>query len=141
MLRSGATLAAFPLLLLVFLALFSEPVLGIVYGDYYRRADLVLRLLCVGQLANVWSGSCGFTLMMTGNQAILLRVVLLRGIVTALGGFLVVDHFGGQGVACVVASALASRGLLMVLAVRITTGVWTHAGLNPVKAFRRLTSV
>lgn len=140
-LRSGATLAALPsLLLLVFLALFSEPVLGIIYGDYYRQAGVILMLLCVGQLANVWSGSCGFALMMTGNQTILLWIVLLHGILTALGGFLVVGSFGGQGVACVVALALALRSLLMVLAVRIKTGIWTHAGLNPLKAFRRLRS-
>ena len=132
MLRSTATLAGVPafLLLLVFV-FFSSPLLGIVYGDYYRAAAFILILLSVGRVVNVWAGSCGVVLMLTGHQNTMMAITVVTGVLTVLGSLWLVGGYGAEGVAVVTTVMLVVQNLLMLLFAKRRVGVWTHATFSP----------
>ena len=130
-LRITATIAGIPAfgVVLVFI-LFSGPILGLVYGDFYRAGSTVLMLLSFGQLINVWAGSCGLTLIMTGHQATLMWVTALCGFVAVCGSLLLVQRYGPVGVAGAAAFAMVLQNVLMLLAARKRTGLWTHVKIS-----------
>jgi O-antigen/teichoic acid export membrane protein len=130
-LRATATLAGIPafLVLAVFVVL-GEPVLGVVYGGYYSEGAAVLALLSLGQLVNVWVGSCGMTLGMTGRQSTLMVITVVWATITVAVGLGVVDRYGATGVAAAAAAGLALQNLSTWLVTRYATGMWTHARLS-----------
>lgn len=125
---SMAALAAIPALglMLVFMV-FGGEVLGLVFGDYYSQGWPVLAVLCLGQIVNVLSGSCGMTLMMTGHQGTMLRITLLCGTLAVGGSFLLVERHGALGVAWAATVGLILQNALMLLAARRLGGIWTSA--------------
>lgn len=126
-LRNTATIAGLPaLVILAILVFFGESILGVVYGDYYRTGGVVLSLLALGQLANGWAGSCGLTLMMSGHQVTMMIITVISGIITAGSAILLVKEHGMIGVAIGASCGLIIQNLMMWLAARIKTGVWTH---------------
>ncbi|QIN77692.1 hypothetical protein GBA65_03265 [Rubrobacter marinus] len=100
-----------------------------VYGDYYREGATVLALLSLGQLVNVWVGSCGLTLGMTNHQSLYMVISVTSGGFAVVAGSLAVGPFGAVGVAVSAALGLILLSVSMWLAARLTTGVWTHVGL------------
>jgi O-antigen/teichoic acid export membrane protein len=139
-LRATATLAGIPAALaLTTFILFGKPILGLVYGDYYRSGAAVMALLSLGQLVVVWTGSCGFALAMTGHQRPMMNVTVACGLATIVAGFLVVGPYGGIGVAATTAAGLIARNLLLLFIFRSKTGIWTHAGLVGVSELLRMT--
>jgi O-antigen/teichoic acid export membrane protein len=132
MLRSTATLAGVPaFLLLLGFVIFSGPLLGIFYGEYYRAASLILVLLSFGRLVNVWAGSCGLVLMLTGHQNTMMGITLSTGALTILGCLWAVRGYGAEGVAAVTTVMLVVQNLLMLVLTKKKVGVWTHATLSP----------
>jgi O-antigen/teichoic acid export membrane protein len=130
-LRSMATLAGIPALLaLVGIVFLGGPLLGLVYGDYYREGAMVLALLSPGQLAIVWSGSCGLALAMTGHHKVLMAISVLTGVFIIGAALGTVGPYGTTGVALATSTGLGLQHALMVLAVKRRTGMWTHAGLR-----------
>lgn len=129
-LRATAALAAIPaVLVLSTFVLAGEAVLGLVYGDYYRGGATVLAVLSLGQLVNVWVGSCGLTLGMTDHQSLYMVISVVSGGFAVVAGSLAVGPFGAVGVAVTAAMGLVLLSVAMWLAARLTTGVWTHVGL------------
>jgi O-antigen/teichoic acid export membrane protein len=130
-LRTTATVAGIPafLTLAVFI-LFGGPILGLVYGDYYRQGALVLALLSIGQIATVWSGSCRLTLTMTGHQTMLMVISTIGGVAMLVAALGVVGPYGTTGVALTASLGLALQHLLMLVAAKYTTGMWTHASFE-----------
>ncbi len=125
---TGASIATFLALSLLFF--FSAAILGIVYGDYYRQGATVLLILGVGQLANVWTGSCGLVLMMTGHQLLMMGITVTCGTLTIIGAVLLVEPYGATGVASVAATTMLIQNLLMLSFARLKTGIWTHANFS-----------
>jgi O-antigen/teichoic acid export membrane protein len=130
-LRVTATLAGIPacLLLLLFI-LAGEPIMGLVYGNFYRAGALVLAVLSIGQLANVWAGSCGITLMMSGHQVTMMSITVFSGLFVVCGATWAVQNYGMIGVASIAAMGLVLQNVLMLLMARVQTGVWTHVGFQ-----------
>jgi O-antigen/teichoic acid export membrane protein len=129
-LRAAATFASIPALLVAVIFLFlAAPILGIVYGEYYRQGATVLILLGMGQLINVCSGSCGVVLMMTGHQTLMMSITIACGALTILGAVLLVQPYGVTGVASVAAATMLLQNALMLFFSRRKTGMWTHVGL------------
>src|SRR5581483_4666855 len=68
-LRAGATLAGLPsLLILLVFVFFGRPVMGVLYGSFYRKGALVLVLLSLGRLVSVWAGSSGLPVTMPSRR-------------------------------------------------------------------------
>ena len=140
--RPIATLTGIPALLaLGIFVVAGAPILGLVYGDFYRDGALVLALLSLGKLASVWAGSCGLTLQMTGHQKLMMWISVFSGLLFVVGALWAVQKFGAVGVASVAAGSVALQNLFTVLAVKIKTGIWTHAAfsITPIRKLLMMT--
>lgn len=131
LLRASAALIGLPALVaLTLIALAAGPVLGWVYGDYYRSGAMALLLVSAGQVVNVLTGSAATVLMMTGHQRASMVISAATGTGLIAGGLLVVERHGINGVAAVTAAMVAMHGLLSAAWVRRSTGIKTHCGLE-----------
>lgn len=127
-LRSVATISTLPALaVLVVFAAWPGPLLELLYGEFYRTGSVILVILGIGHLVNVACGSCGYVLMMTGHQVLMMTISLFSGSVSILMALLLAPEYGGPGVAVSVAGALIMQNILMLAAVRKHLGIWTHA--------------
>ncbi len=71
LLRNAARLSAVPTLLVGFLLLVAaDPILVWSFGAEHSPGANALRLLCLGQIAQVLCGPAGVTLLMTGHQRV-----------------------------------------------------------------------
>lgn len=126
-LRAFSTVSGVPaLLLLAGFMLLGGPVLGLVYGDYYRSGALVLVLLSAAKVAAVWAGSCGLVLQMTNHHMQMLCVGLLTGPLFIVAALLLVRGYGPVGVASAAAATTVLQNAILVLVARRKTGMWTH---------------
>jgi O-antigen/teichoic acid export membrane protein len=134
--RTFSTAAGVPsMLVLIVFILLGEPILGLVYGDYYRSAAAVLVLLSAAKVAAVWSGSCGLVLQMTDHQASMLRVSILTSPLFLVGAVLAAQRYGPLGVASVAAATTTLQNVILVLVAKKKTGMWTHVtfSLSPLR--------
>ncbi|MFQ5707300.1 MAG: oligosaccharide flippase family protein [bacterium] len=130
-LRLTATLAGLPaFIILIILVLFNRWILGFVFGEFYTGAAVVLILLSFGQLANVSAGSCGLTLMMTGNERTIMWLSVFIGIFSIVGGILAASKFGIIGMASVSSARLVLQNILMLIYTKHKVGIWTHVNLS-----------
>ena len=100
------------------------------FGSYYQQGAVVLAVLSVGQLANVWSGSCGLTLVMSGHQKTMMNLTLACGLFNAIAALLLVRRYGALGAAAAAATTMVLQNILMLVFVKRKAGVWTHARLS-----------
>lgn len=137
-LRTTATLAGIPALAaLGGFTLFGQQILGIVYGEYYAGGATVLALISVGQFVNVWAGSCGQTLMMTGHQTTMMVITVLCGGLTLAFRLAAVRPYGIVGVAAVTTVGLILQNVLMLLSAKRQVGIWTYSDFS-LKSIRNL---
>jgi O-antigen/teichoic acid export membrane protein len=129
--RTGAALAAIPTLAaLGVLLCWPRGVLGAAFGDHYAAAAVPAAILALGQLVNVWSGTCGLTLAMTGHHRAALAVNVVAALALFGVGPLAARAEGMVGLAIVSAAVLAGRNLALVLLARRLIGVWTHVPIS-----------
>ncbi len=127
-LRITATLTGLPALAVIMcFIIFGEFTLAIVFGEYYKNATNILLILSIGQIVNIWAGSCGLTLMMTGHEKTMMYITLFAGFLTITMSLLIVDTYGSTGIAVVTATVLVVQNALMLTFAKIKVGVWTHA--------------
>lgn len=133
--RASGTLVAIPAFTVLGLfVVFGDTILGYFFGEFYRGAGLVLLILSTGQLINVWAGSCGLALMLTGNQMLMMKISIVTGLLTILSSLLLVERYGSTGVAGAAALGIILQNILMLLAVRKKLQIWTHADYRYVTA-------
>ncbi len=127
-LRTITTLAGVPsfLALLLFM-FFGQPILGLVYGEYYRSAALLLAILSAGKAINVWTGPCEAALNMTGHQRVMMLISICYGALSIVGSIWAVKAYGMVGVATVTALAVVLQNLTTLFFAKRQTGIWTHA--------------
>jgi O-antigen/teichoic acid export membrane protein len=139
MLRLTATMAGLPaLLVLGVYVLAGRPLLELVYPEAYGQGALVLALLSVGKLIRVATGSGSLTLIMTGYQNQLMRITLVCALLTVGSAVLLVQRFGGVGVAGSVAAGVIVQSVSVWLAAKHYTGMWTHVALPRPRELREL---
>lgn len=122
---AAATMVAFPIY--VAFILFGETIIGVVYGPYYGTAALFLVVLSTAQLVSVWTGSCGVTLMMTGQGKLMMAITVSTSVAGIVGSVLLVSSVGALGVAVAIAGATALQRFLMLAVVRLRCDVWAQA--------------
>jgi len=126
-LRATATMAGIPTVgVLIVFMVFGSPILGLVFGEFYRNGATVLVLLSLSQLVNVAAGSCGLTLIYTGHQMVLLRVSVACGFVTILGSIWAAPRYGMEGVAVATLLGMTLQNVLMLVTAQSKTAIWTH---------------
>jgi len=131
-LRVSAGLATIPAILTVFcFILFGETILSVMFGNYYSQGLITLVFLSVGRLANVWAGSCGLTLILTGHQKSMMAITFFSATLLVMTASLVAGKYGANGVALASCVTMIIQNLLMLIFSRIQIGIWTHASFNP----------
>jgi len=125
--RITTTVAAIPaILLLTIFAVWSKSILGIVFGDFYQDASMILVILSLGHFVNVLVGACGLTLMMTGHQVTVMVITLVSGILTIASAILLVHNYGALGVASAASGGMVLQNIASLIAVKLRLGFWTH---------------
>jgi O-antigen/teichoic acid export membrane protein len=139
-LRSVATLTGIPAWLASMGCIFfAGPVLGLVYGEYYREGAVVLALLSIGLFASVCAGSCGVVLAYTGHQNTLMMITIGSSAATLIAMLATVGPFGIVGVAASRTVGQILQNLIVLLVVKRKTGMWTHIGLRGISRPWRIT--
>ena len=115
-------LAASPIIL--FLLLFPGWVLQLFGADFVWGAPL-LRILALGQVLNVSTGSVGYLLMMTGHERLMRNTIMLSALLNLLGNLVLVPAYGGMGAAVSTAFSLAFMNLLSFVLVNKKLGINT----------------
>jgi len=130
-LRSMATLTGIPAWLAsVGCIFFAGPILGLVFGNYYREGAAVLALLSIGLFASVCSGACGITLAYTGHQKMLMVITIISSAATFIAMFAAVKPYGIAGVAMAKTAGQILQNGIVLLVVKQKTGMWTHVGFR-----------
>ena len=130
-LRATATIAGIPTIaVLIVFMFFGAPIMGMVYGDFYRTGATVLVLLSLGHLVNAAAGSCGLVLMLTGHQMAMLRISLFSGVLAVLAMLWAAPRYGPVGIAAVAATGMTLQNLLMLVTAHRRTQIWTHVDLR-----------
>ena len=138
-LRMVSTIGGIPAVAVLLVFIFSgKPLLGLVYGEYYRQAAVVLAILSMGQLVNVWSGSCGFALMMTGNHMIMTIITVTFGVANVVISIFVIPRYGITGAAIAWSASLITQNIVTVLITKRYLGVWTHVSFLMLNDFMKI---
>jgi len=98
--------------LFVVALVFPYWVLGL-FGPDFVAAVPALRILALGQLARIGTGSVGVILVMTGQESVSLWISLASLALLAVTGWLLIPLWGLAGAATASALALAVRNLVM----------------------------
>jgi O-antigen/teichoic acid export membrane protein len=117
---SFMTIMASPILL--FFLIFPQWVMGL-FGPEFAAGWIYLVIMSFGQLINVWTGSVGFLLIMTGNEKSLLSANLIAALFCTLFSLVLIPLYGGIGAAISVAMPLSIVNLLRVRFVWHTMGI------------------
>ena len=137
-LRNMATLTGIPALLASMGCIFlAGPILGLVYGSYYREGAVVLALLSIGLLASVCAGSCGIVLSYTGHQKMQMMITIATSAATLIAMLATAKPYGIAGVAMSkMAGQVLQNGIVLVV-VKRKTGMWTHVGFKGISQLWR----
>ena len=104
--------------------------LGLLFGDHYEAAYAMLIVLCIGQIANIVTGSWQVVLSMTGHRRQLLRISMAAAAVqfscSILGGYLA----GAFGVAVGATAGAVAGNTLGLLAARRHLSIWTFVSVR-----------
>ena len=139
-LRGMATLTGIPAWLASMGCIFfAGPILGLVYGPYYREGAVVLALLSIGLFASVCAGSCGIVLAYTGHQKTLMVITVATSIATLIAMLAAVEPYGIVGVAMAKTIGLILQNGIVLLVVKQKTGMWTHIGFRGISQPWRIT--
>lgn len=124
-------LASLPCLaILAVILVAGRQVLGMLFGDHYEAAYAMLIVLCIGQVANLLTGSWQVVLSMTGHRRQMLRISASAAAVqfacSIAGGHLA----GALGVAIGACAGALAGNALGLLAVRRHLGIWTFVSIR-----------
>src|SRR5262249_37922845 len=108
---------AFTLPLILLLVVFSQTVMGL-FGAEFQAGSVVFAILCLGQLANVGTGSVGTLLFMSGNQNKMLPVQIVVAVLALLGNVILVPLLGIKAAALVAVLSVAATNVSFLVIVR-----------------------
>lgn len=96
-----------------------------IFGDEFRQATAVIRLLAVGQFINVITGPVGMLLQMTGHERVYRNCVLGGALAGVALAFVLVPTYGAVGAAWMTVITLGSANLLAWNQVRVRLDINT----------------
>ena len=103
--------------------IFPEFLLGLL-GAGFADAVLLLKIISVGQLVNVATGSVGFLLNMTGNQRVTRNIVLITNVANVALLVVLIDRMGVVGAAIAISFSAILQNLIAVWYVHKKLNFW-----------------
>jgi O-antigen/teichoic acid export membrane protein len=89
-----------------------------IFGPQFKDGAGALRILALGQLVNVATGSVGILLVMTGHEKLMRNIVAASAALNLLGNLALVPRYGAIGAAASTALSLAFMNILSWYMVR-----------------------
>lgn len=124
-------LASLPCLaILLTIVLVGGPLLGLLFGDHYEAAYPMLVILCIGQLANIATGSWQVVLPMTGLRRQTLQVSMWALVVLCACCFVGGHVAGALGVAVGASVGVIVGNLLGLFTARRHLAIWTFISVR-----------
>lgn len=125
---------------LVVVAVAGRPILGLLFGDFYRRGAAVLIALAIGAFLNSATGAAALALLMTGHQVPLMVLTTSITVVTTLAVVWAASAHGALGVAIVMTLGVGVQNVGMLLLAKRRLNIWTLPSLAGLPAtLRRFT--
>jgi len=121
------SIMVFPILLVIMI--FPRAILSI-FGGEFVGAEMILRIIGIGQFVNVVTGSVGFLLLMTGHEKVMRNIAFLTAVLSVTLNVLLINGFGVTGAAVSTAVCLAAQNVIAAWA------VWRILGINVIPFFR-----
>jgi O-antigen/teichoic acid export membrane protein len=97
------------------------------FGSFYGDAWGVLAILAVGQIVQTYAGSCGFSLLMTGNHRAYAAIVAVSMPMTLVLQVVGYKASGIEGLAVATALMLSLQNFAQMIVVRRRAGFSTSA--------------
>jgi len=120
---------------LIFILFFvaGDEVLGFIFGNNYRGADISLTILSIGLLLNVYAGSAAVALAMTGNESRVLRSAFVSMLISLALGGLLIPQWGSVGAAIASSVGLGVYNIILCMHCKIGLNIQTYVGINGFK--------
>lgn len=96
----------------IFLFMFGQAGIAILFGPEYEASFIPMMILCAGFLVNAAFGPVGVLLSMTGHERAMIKILIGCGVATIIADVVAAIWFGPVGVATSTALSLASFHLL-----------------------------
>jgi O-antigen/teichoic acid export membrane protein len=96
---------------LIFLALFSTPVIVLLYGPSYAAGAWPLALLALGQIVNAITGPCGHIVTMTGRSDLVFQNSVAALVLNAALNVVLIPPYGMIGAGIAWASSIVAWNL------------------------------
>ncbi len=105
-------------------------IVGLIFGEEYASAALILQILAIGQLYNLISGPGGYLLVMSGHQRSMRNILFGTLLLTLPLIFLLGRDYGAVGAAIGVSFGLILQNTLALWAVYRHLGIIALPGLQ-----------
>jgi O-antigen/teichoic acid export membrane protein len=102
----------------IFILLLVPDLILQIFGPQFREGAGPLRILALGQLVNVATGSVAVLLVMTGHEKLMRNIVAVSAALNLLGAVALVPRYGAIGAAMSTACSLAFMNIVSWLTVR-----------------------
>ena len=124
--KRGAQIALVGTIPIVAVLVFGgEFLLGALFGSEFVVGSTALAILAAAQLVNVGTGPVGTSLSMTGNQREAAIGAAIAAAINLILNALLIPKFGMEGAAIASAVSLAVWNVLLVVLMRLKTGILT----------------
>ena len=112
---------------------FGEQILELTYGGGFGEGYSSLVVILLGNIVNVWTGSCASLLIISSKERILAVLYVVGATSCIIVVILFIRRVGITGVAGVVGLSIALINLAVWFVVRQSIGIDTSAYLNPLR--------
>lgn len=118
----------------LFLYYYSSHIMGL-FGEDYRGYDYVLRILLIGQLINILTGSVGYLLNLTGNERYVSYVSIFTAVFIISTSIPVSSAFGVTGVCLLMTVSISAQNITLLILVKTKLGFYLipHSSLSSLK--------
>jgi len=116
LLRRTVSVMVLPaLIMIIIFVVIGNKILGMLFGEFFEQAYLLLVLMSFGQLVNVVTGSCGVLLKMSGHHRQFMVITLVTGIISLPLYYFLISSYEVLGAAIVSTLNLVFTALLAML--------------------------
>ncbi len=134
LLRLSATVALIATCVISMATFFwGELFLTTLFGAQYSQGYIALLILVLGNIVNVWSGSCASVMMLGGFQVTLTIIRVFFGVVSIMASLALVSVYGIEGVAIAVSFSVALSNVVTWVIVKNKMNYDTSATINIAK--------
>lgn len=131
LLQTVATLSGIPTFIILLIFIFgARPIMEVTYGSFYGTGSLALIILSIGQVVNVWVGSCGYVLIMSGYRKTIMQISVCTSLTALLSGVTLVRYYGFIGVAIAYSMSMILQQLGMWIMAKLKCNLWTHCSFK-----------